>query len=154
MNERWQSPYPHTIAYNLFIKHFTELNDVYWAHVPAASTIEKKAFQELGSEDADPKKYFLVRDEDDRRISATYKDWKEKYREFSNYTRLSMLMLLSSCFETYLRTIVALAIESKPGVIIDCPDAVDGVSLLKSKNGYGDANSKDYPFSSIIDDIW
>lgn len=153
MNERWQSPYPRTIAYNLFIKHFTELNDVYWAHVPAASTIEKKALQELGSEDADPKQYFLVKDEDDRRISATYKDWKNKYREFSNYTRLSMLMLLSSCFETYLRTIVALAIESKPGVIIDCPDAVDGVSLLKSKNGYGDTNSKDYPFASAIDDI-
>lgn len=125
-NERWNSPFPHTIAFVLFKEHFTELNHVYWAHVPAASTIEKKALEALKSEDADPKRYFLIPDKDDRRIPKTYAQWKSFYREFSNYTRLNMLMLLSSCFETYLRTIVSLSLESKPGVIIKAPDAVDG----------------------------
>ena len=67
-NERWNSPFPHTIAFVLFKEHFTELNYVYWAHVPAASTIEKKALEALKSEDADPKRYFLIPDKDDRRI--------------------------------------------------------------------------------------
>ena len=61
-NERWNSPFPHTIAFVLFKEHFTELNYVYWAHVPAASTIEKKALEALKSEDADPKRYFLIPD--------------------------------------------------------------------------------------------
>lgn len=84
-NERWNSPFPHTIAFVLFKEHFTELNHVYWAHVPAASTIEKKALEALKSEDADPKRYFLIPDKDDRRIPKTYAQWKSFYREFSNY---------------------------------------------------------------------
>lgn len=130
-NERWNSPFPHTIAFVLFKEHFTELNYVYWAHVPAASTIEKKALEALKSEDADPKRYFLIPDKDDRRIPKTYAQWKSFYREFSNYTRLNMLMLLSSCFETYLRTIVSLSLESKPGIIIKAPDAVKSVDIGK-----------------------
>ena len=71
-NERWVSPFPHTIPYLLFVEHFTELNNIYWAHVPAKNTIEKKAFYALKSMEEDPKKYFLIRDEDDRRLPLTY----------------------------------------------------------------------------------
>lgn len=152
-NERWESPFEWSIPYFLFIKHFTELNSIYWSHVPAASTIEKKSLETLGSNDADPKKYFLIRDEDDRRMAPTYNEWKNHYREFSNYTRLNILMLLSSCFETYLRTIISLAIESKPGCIIGCPDAIDGVFLLKTREGYGDINGSNYQFSNVIESI-
>lgn len=152
-NERWNSPFPHTIAFVLFKEHFTELNYVYWAHVPAASTIEKKALEALKSEDADPKRYFLIPDKDDRRISKTYAQWKSFYREFSNYTRLNMLMLLSSCFETYLRTIVSLSLESKPGIIIKAPDAVDGWFLFRKNSNYGNYGSKDYQFLEEIGSV-
>lgn len=152
-NERWNSPFNKTIAYTLFIKHFTELNDIYWAHVPAASTIESKAKQALCPTSADPKTFFLIHDEDDRRLAPSFEIWKSHYRDFSNYTRLNMLMLLSSCFETYLRTIVSLAIESKPGCIIGCPDAVDGVFLLQSRPNYGNLGSDEYEFSDVITSI-
>lgn len=143
-NERWNSPFPHTIAFVLFKEHFTELNYVYWAHVPAASTIEKKALEALKSEDADPKRYFLIPDKDDRRIPKTYAQWKSFYREFSNYTRLNMLMLLSSCFETYLRTIVSLSLESKPGIIIKAPDP-----MFKMIQEY--SLSRRYKVSNLLD---
>lgn len=149
-NERWNSPFPHTIAFVLFKEHFTELNNVYWAHVPAASTIEKKALEALKAEDADPKRYFLIPDKDDRRMAQTYGQWKSFYREFSNYTRLNMLMLLSSCFETYLRTIVSLSLESKPGIIIKAPNAVDGWFLFRKNSDYGNYGSKDYQFLEEI----
>lgn len=152
-NERWNSPFPHTIAFVLFKEHFTELNNVYWAHVPAASTIEKKALEALESEEADPKQYFLIPDKDDRRIAQTYGQWKSFYREFSNYTRLNMLMLLSSCFETYLRTIVSLSLESKPGIIIKAPDAVDGWFLFRKNSEYGNYGSKDYQFLEEINSV-
>lgn len=152
-DERWRSPFAHTIAFALFKKHFTELNRVYWAHVPAANTIEKKAFEALKSDDADPKAYFLIQDKDDRRMELTYLQWKKSYREFSNYTRLSMLMLLSSCFETYLRTIISLALESKPGILIQCADAVDGWFLYREDPEYGDYKSKKYQFIDAIENV-
>lgn len=152
-NERWNSPFPYTLAFNLFKKHFTELNQIYWSFVPAYNTIVSKAKKSLVTDEADPKTFFLIHDEDDRRIAPTFGEWKSSFNEFSNYTRLNMVMLLSSCFETYLRTVVSYAFESKPGVIIKCPDSVDGVFLLKSNHSYGDSSDKNYQFIEHIDNI-
>lgn len=153
MDERWNSPFPYTLAYNLYKKHITELNKIYWAYVPANNTIKKHAKVALEAENADPKTYFLIPDADDRRVATSYLAWKDDYRQFENYTRLNMIMLISSCFETYLRTIISQAFESKPGVIIMCPDSVDGASLLKNRPGYGNSNSKNYQFTDHIDEI-
>lgn len=150
---RWISPFPYTIAFRLFKQHFTELNNIYWSFVPVDSTIKKTAKSALQANDADPKTFFLVRDEDDRRIAPTYGEWKQHFSDFSNYTRLNMIMLLNSCFETYLRTVLALSFESKPGVIIGCPEAVDGVFLLKNDSTYGNAADPNYRFSRQIQDI-
>lgn len=152
-NERWQSPFLHTIAYNLYKKHVRELNKIYWAYVPATNTIKKAAKKALVHDDADPKTYFLIKDEDDRRVATSYAAWKDDYRMFENYTRLNMIMLISSCFETYLRTIVSQSFESRPGVIIMCPESVDGAFLFKNRTGYGNGNSKDYQFTDQIDEV-
>lgn len=150
---RWLSRFEHTIPFTLFHKHFTEINDAYWAYVPAASTIEKKALEHLQNEAEDPRKYFLIPDEDDRRIASKYSEWKANFREFGNYTRLNIIMLLSSCFETYLRTVVSLAFESKPACTLGCPNRIDGAFLLKTKNGYGEFHSKEYLFKDNIESV-
>lgn len=152
-NERWDSPFSCTLALNLFRKHFTELNKVYWAFVPASNTIFSHAKKALGSDGADPKTFFLVHDEDDRRVAPTFGEWKTNYKEYTNYTRLNMIMLLSSCFETYMRTAISNAFESKPGVIIMCAESVDGVFLLKNKPGYGNVTDKNYQFADLVDEI-
>ena len=152
-NDRWESPFPHTIAFELFRLHFTELNNIYWAHVPAANTIIKKAKEALPTDSDDPKSYFLIPDVDDRRIALSYSQWKSDYGEFQNYTRLNMVMLLSSSFETYLRTVISLSFESKPGILIHCPDAVDGVFLLREDKKYGEYGSNDYQFKDEIESV-
>ena len=81
---RWKSPFPHTLAFNLFKKHITELNEVYWSFVPASNTIIDHAKKALQTDDADPLKFFLVHDEDDKRMAKTYKAWKANFREFEN----------------------------------------------------------------------
>ena len=151
-DERWVNPFNHSMAYILFMKHFTELNNVYWAHIPVRNTIKKqiKTFQDQEKGVLD---FFVIRDEDDRRIAPSFVEWTKEYNNFDNYTRLNMLMLLSSSFETYLRTIVSLAVESKPGLLLKCPNAIDGVFLLKQNSSYGDYSNKDYQFSEIIDEI-
>ena len=151
-NERWESPFPYTLAYNLFKQHFTELNRVYWL-LYQRKTLSRKLQKTPYQMTMLIQELLLVKDEDDKRIAPTYTEWKTAFGDFENYTRLNMLMLLSSCFETYLRTALALSFESKPGVIIQCPDAVDGAFLLKSDINYGNANYDQYRFSSQIDGI-
>lgn len=152
-NARWDSPYDHTIVFSLFKKNFTELNNAYWAYVPAVNKINKLVKQEVQDNKRQPIDFFIVHDEDDRRLASTFEEWRGDFNEFQNYTQLNFLMLLNSCFETYLRTIVSIAIESKPGVIIQCKDAVDGVTLLRNRLGYGDIEDKEYQFSNAIESI-
>lgn len=152
-NERWDSPFSFTLAFNLFKKHFEEINAAYWSFVPAYSTIIANAKSALLTDDADPKTFFLIHDEDERRVAPTFLKWKEGFSEFSNYSRLNILMLLSSCLETYLRTVISISFESAPGVIIMCAKSIDGIFLLKNKPGYGDSNHRDYQFSKEIDEI-
>lgn len=152
-NIRWESPFPYTLAFNLFKKHLEEINRAYWAFVPAANTIKSLAKKNLVNDEADPKNFFLIPDAEDKRMAATYGDWKNNFSEYVNYSRLNIIMMLSSCFETYLRTVVSLAFESKPGVLIDCKDAVDGAGLLKKDITYGDIMDKSYRFTEAIDDV-
>lgn len=152
-NVRWESPFPYSLAFNLFKQHFEEINRSYWAFVPVANTIKSLAKKNFTDDNADPKEFFLIPDEEDRRIASTYGEWKNDFSEYTNYSRLNIIMLLSSCFETYLRTVVSLSFESKPGVIINCKDAVDGAALLKKDIMYGDINDKSYRFSEVIEEI-
>lgn len=150
---RWNSPFPYTLAFNLFKQHFEEINRAYWAFVPASNTIKALAKKSLIDDNADPKEYFMVPDEEDKHIAPSYGEWKHNYSEYINYSRLNIVMLLSSCFETYLRTVVSLAFESKPGVIIDCKDAVDGAGLLKRDITYGEIANNAYRFRDEITEI-
>lgn len=57
-NVRWNSPFPYTLAFNLFKQHFEEINRSYWAFVPVANTIKSLAKKNLVDDNADPKKFF------------------------------------------------------------------------------------------------
>lgn len=149
---RWKNPHGNTIAYVLFSKHFTEINDVYWANFTAQITIEKEAKVEI-EKTGNLLDYFYISKEDERRIPKSFEKWKEQFRKFGSYTRLNTLMMLSSCFETYFRTVVGLAIESKPATILGCDAEIDGAFLLKNKTGYGDCRSKNYQFNNIVEEI-
>lgn len=150
-DERWKNPFGKSIAFILFNKHFTELNNIYWAHIPVRNTIKKQV--KLIENDKNILEFFLVADKDDKHIANSFTNWSNHYGDFDNYTRLNMLMLLCSTLETYLRTIISLAVESKPGLLLNSQDAIDGVFLLKSDPNYGNYNSKCYQFTDIIEAI-
>lgn len=92
-NVRWESPFPYSLAFNLFKQHFEEINRSYWAFVPAANTIKSFAKKSLLDDNADPKKFFLIPDEEDRRMAPTYGEWKTDFSEYVNYSRLNIIML-------------------------------------------------------------
>lgn len=146
MDIRWKSPFKRSISYRLFSKHFTELNRMYWANIPAANTIKKRAseFSQEGNDNM--LDFFIVNDEDDRKVEKNFENWKKQFSDFLNFTRLSMVLSVNSCFEIYLRCIVSISVESKPGVILGDANTIDGAVLLKRKKEYSAFNEKTYPF--------
>lgn len=120
-----------TWAFVKFREHHTELNQMYWAHAPAAH----HAHRHIKLSSSDPATAFNFTREA-HRTPKTPNEWSGRFKEFENWTRLSALMSLASYFEIYIRSVVSLALESDPGVQLGRSHAIEGVSLLKSRSDY------------------
>lgn len=129
--QRWQCAWPRTWPYALFKKHHTELNHLYWSNAAAAthalSTVAKGVQTDpVGS-------VLTIPTANARRINFTVEDWRGKFKEFENWTRLNSLMALTGYLETYLHSVATLALTSDPGLLISSTRAVDGICLAKRK---------------------
>ena len=62
-------------------------------------------------------------------------------------------MSLCSCFEVYLRGILSLSLESRPGTVFGDKDAFDGARLLKYNGELMEYNNTTYPFYKYIEKI-
>lgn len=152
-DERWQTTQNGSLSYILFLKHFTEINNAYWAFRPAANTIVRFARDEIKGKAVAPLDFFYIEEEHERRLDNSYQQWHDNFNIFSQYTRLNFLMMLSSCFETYYRSVLALSLESKPGTVLGLDDEIDGVFILKKDLRYGDNSHDNYKFAGIIDSL-
>lgn len=61
----------------------------------------------------------------------TIKKWSENFNSLSDWILLNCLMSLTSVYETYIESVIWLALESDPGVIVGLSRSVDGIKLLK-----------------------
>lgn len=148
---RWGTPSEKSMAFRLFKQHITQLNNSYWANFPVATTIKKLIKKETEkNKNLNPIDYFIVQDEHDRRLASDFQSWEESYGRFNRDVRMNMVMSISSCFEVYFRSIVALSIESSPGIMFHAKNAIDGASLLKRQSDYSNFNAKKYPFQQAV----
>jgi hypothetical protein len=108
------------------------LNSIIWAQISASEYVIKKA-QTAG---LDVHTLLNVGEDVKRTIKISVPEWTSNYREFNNWVRLNALMSLSSHFEIYLTTVIALAIESDPGQLHNASKKIDGAMLLKYSNIY------------------
>lgn len=116
-------------ALRLFVAHHTELNDLYWAHEPAARFATKQLRrQQPGTSPAEALGFSGV---DEGRLAPSVDLWEKSYTTFRTWVRVSALSALSSYFEIYLKTIATLAIESDPGAPRGASRRIDGAVLLK-----------------------
>jgi hypothetical protein len=126
---------------------------MYWANIPAKNTIEKKVKDFQLNGESDPLKFFLIPDDDNRKMTTSFKEWNQDFREFQNFTRLNMAFSTSSCFEVYLRSIVSLSLESRPGIILGDKECTDGARLLKTNSKYRSNNRDIYLFTNQVDSV-
>lgn len=128
--QRWGHVQNHTWPFQVYKLYNEELSQFLWAEEAAI----KYTYNRLGKDGADknepPTKYFPLAP---HRISTmkTMEGWANVFNESHNWMRLNCLMAISSNMETYLGSVISLAIESNPGVLLSSEIRIDGAKFLK-----------------------
>lgn len=128
--DRWKAQSSTTWAYTLYGKYDDELTRIGSAHFTASKFIYK-SLGEAGVSLEDKPSEMLGFSKDEVNRYSSIKIWSDEYNSFSNWVNLNSLLTLVSNFETYLASIVQLAIDSDPGVVFGASRSIDGVYLKK-----------------------
>ncbi len=59
------------------------------------------------------------------------KDWSNAFNDLENWVNLNALVAITSNFETYLATIIPLALESDVGLLFGTCRRIDGIEIIK-----------------------
>jgi len=138
---RWTSKDSYSYAFRLFTKYHTYMNSLYWAHVPASShTQTTYRGAKLNNSNKTTQQLYNLSGANASRVTESLDAYSQHLKEFDNWTRLNTLVAVLSYFETYLSSVVSLAIESDLGLIYSIPKKIDGIMVLK----YG--TNDDYSF--------
>lgn len=131
---RWISKDKYSYAFRLFSKYHTYMNSLYWAHVPASShTQETYRIASVNNPNQTTHQLYNLSGKNAFRVTESLESYSKHLKDFDNWTRLNTLVAVLSYFETYLSSIVSLAIESDLGLIYSIPKKIDGIMILKHK---------------------
>lgn len=129
--DRWNTVMKSTWTFQVFKKYNEELNQMLWSNLGAVKSIFK-TLKGTGATWSDlPSKYLTFDVPNGEEAFETLEDWAEYYNKFQNWINLNGLIAITSNFETYLATVVTLALESDPGLLFNSSKSIDGVILLK-----------------------
>lgn len=89
--------------------------------------------------------------------------WSDTFNKFDNWVNLNCIMAMSANLETYMATVIKLALESDIGVLFGASQKIDGIEIIKKSNKYpfeldekitsctkGDWNSRVSSFEKIF----
>ena len=130
--ERWRSIFPHTWSFQLYKKYNSELNCILWSEL----ITHKFVYNQLGKEQAlwtdKTNKYFSV----PQKVwnFPTLQEWATSYNDAQNWILLNCIVALNANLETYLDSVISLAIESNPGLLLHADKYIDGTLLLKNSS--------------------
>jgi hypothetical protein len=106
---------------------------MYISHIAAHSYSYKKLGETANWEDP-IEKHFSFEDPTHSRSFSSLKNWSESFDSFDNWVNLNSVMAISSNLETYIATIIKLALESDIGILYGAAQKIDGASILKHGN--------------------
>lgn len=120
---------PHSLPYMLFKQYNEELSDYIWANDAASKYVYKWLGKHGANMTDQARKHFTF----PRHVwnFTTVKEWSDSFNDTQNWIYLNAVMAMSANLETFIDAIVALAIESDPGVLLKSPKSIDGTILLK-----------------------
>jgi len=137
--DRWKPREKSTWVFRVFKKHNIELLEIYTAF----ETSRRFTYAGLGKVaqwSDQPSKHFRF----DRPLGfdqfETLRDWSDSFNDLENWVNLNALVAVSSSLETYMATIIRLALASDVGVLYGTSRKIDGIQILK----HGHPNAVDF----------
>ncbi|WP_156851961.1 hypothetical protein [Novosphingopyxis baekryungensis] len=133
--ERWQPHDQSTWAFQVYKKYNRELYRLIEAH-RASSFYTYRQLKQNGATLTDPIGQAFAGCPTGIDNFEDVKDWSNGFNSFDNWVNLSNVTTISSNLETYLASVVGIAILSDPSVLISAPSrAIDGAYVLKQGTG-------------------
>ena len=129
--ERWQCREHSTWPFQVFRSYNHELDRLLGSQMAAQAFVYKQLKVAAAMWSDDPAKHFTLMQFSAEDLYSDLKDWSTAYNSFDNWCRLNMVIGLSSNLETYLASVISLALDSDPGQMLGITKRVDGVAVLK-----------------------
>ena len=125
-------------AFQVFQKHNKELSEMYISHILSKQYTYKSLKKNKADLTDSAHKHFNFRDNSYSDVFNNIEIWSDNFNKFDNWTNLNVIMAMSANLETYMATIIKLALESDIGVTFNATRKIDGIEIIK--------NSDKYPF--------
>lgn len=136
---RWQPKSKSSWAWRIYEKHNVEFQRMYTSF----DTGKKYTYQNLGQNGAQRKddinKHLEFEFPWESKNFNDLNDWTSAFNDLENWINLNALVAILPNLETYIATIIPLALESDIGVLYGVSQRIDGIEILK--------HAKDKPFN-------
>lgn len=138
---RWICREDSTWAYLVFQKHNSELTNILLSHLAASDFTYSTLGKSFGANYSDDyHKWFKGIKEVKYTPFEKVQDWSDSFNKFKNWTNLNCVVAMSANLETYMSTVISLALESDVGVLYGASQKIDGLLILK----YGKKQPTDF----------
>lgn len=128
--ERWASREPSTWVFTVFQKYNVELSRMFIAHI-ASSEYQYRTLGLVAKWEDPVTRHFHFQDETQQHTFDDIQAWSKAFNDFDNWVNLNTVMAMSSNLETYMSTVIKLALESDVGVLFGASKRIDGMAIAK-----------------------
>ena len=129
--DRWIPNEKSTRTFQVFQKYNNELEKNIWAFFPTSKEIYKNLGKNSAKWTDKVESHFEFTDKKNE-LYNDLQEWSNSYKQFDNWVNLNVIMSISANFETYLASVISLALKSNPGIIFGASKMVDGITILKN----------------------
>jgi hypothetical protein len=137
--DRWNPREKSTWVFWVFKKHNVELLRMYTAFESSRS-FTYSSLGKVAKWDDEPSKHLSFTRPLRFDQFETMRDWSDSFNDFENWLNLNALVAISSNLETYMATVIPLALSSDIGSLYGTTRKIDGIGILK----HGHAKAFDF----------
>ena len=134
--QRWVPHDQLTWSYQIFQEYNGVLHQILNTHL-ASETVVYASLKAQGAKWSDHPSKFINPKGRDLELYRDLKEWSVSYKQFDNWVTLSRILTIASTIETYLASVIELALSSDPGLLFGVSKKIDGATILKHKTRSG-----------------
>jgi hypothetical protein len=129
---RWDALEESTWSFRVFSQYDTQLMGFWGTHLSSTAFTYSQLGKTGASWTDSPGKHFRAGVEPDS-FCPDLRTWSALFNSFGDWINLSIVLTLAANLETYMASVIRLALESDPAVLLGTPHAIDGIEVLKHR---------------------